>query len=684
MGKTVAIVSHNTKAIEVFSEQIESLYADSLSIVKYYIDKNGLSSKVTDDIVLITSYEELEEVKDYIDSNSQIIFANRTISRRGMYKLNEISKGSNVLLLDESMDMAKGMIRVLYQIGITHLNIIPVTKDNYNKCVGDFIIIMGQSSQLEIPIEIVNIGNCILDISTIMDIAIKLKLEEVLTRQNIKKSYKEIITSAFGLSGILGKMNKFESQLEIILQVIDEGVLAINNNGLIFSYNDNAKRILGVKKNLININGIESYPQIPFKEILNNKFALKDKLIKIDDNDVIVSVDPITHSGKLYGAVAVIRNFSESERKQHKLRAKVMSKGHKAKYTFDDIIGESNAIKRCKEIAKRMSKSISSILITGESGTGKELFAQAIHNNSSRREYQFVAVNCGALPENLLESELFGYEEGAFTGAKKGGKPGLFELAHRGTLFLDEVGEMPMKLQMRLLRVLQEREVMRLGGDRLININLRLIAATNRNLKVMVNEGKFRQDLYYRLNVLPLKTPPLRTRVSDIIPLMVQIKRSFNSDFTLTKRAEKVLLEHSWKGNVRELSNYVEYFVNLGLSIIDIGDLPMDLREQANEKLLDKEEVDLVDRFIEIVGKHYDKYIFILEELELGFRNNKRMGRRSLYQRARESGLYISEQEIRKILLNLEKHLLVEIYKGRSGTVITEYGNRVIQYLGKG
>src|SRR5699024_10187718 len=155
-------------------------------------------------------------------------------------------------------------------------------------------------------------------------------------------------------------------------------------------------------------------------------------------------------------------------------------------------------------------KSNSSILITGETGTGKELFAQAIHNNSPRNRYQFVPVNCGAFPESLLESELFGYEEGAFTGARKGGKPGLFELAHNGTLFLDEIAEMPMNLQVKLLRVLQEREVVRIGGDRIINVDIRIVAATNRDLKSMVKRGEFRQDLYYRLNVLPLNIPPLR------------------------------------------------------------------------------------------------------------------------------------------------------------------------------
>ncbi len=183
-----------------------------------------------------------------------------------------------------------------------------------------------------------------------------------------------------------------------------------------------------------------------------------------------------------------------------------------------------------------MSKSDSSVLIYGESGTGKELIAQAMHFTSKRSQYQFVALNCGALPESLLESELFGYEEGAFTGARKGGKPGLFELAHQGTIFLDEIGEMPISTQLRLLRVLQEREVMRIGSDHLIKINVRIIAASNKNLKKLVKEGSFREDLYYRLSVLPLKVPALRQRKDDLDTLIEHFKKSITCTLSLMMR----------------------------------------------------------------------------------------------------------------------------------------------------
>ena len=230
------------------------------------------------------------------------------------------------------------------------------------------------------------------------------------------------------------------------------------------------------------------FPQIPFEYVLKNLKPVEEKLVKLNGYDVVASVSPLIHSKNLYGAISIIRKYSDTEKKQHILRKQLIGKGHKAKYNFDDIIGESAALTKCKKIAKRMAKSNSSILITGETGTGKELFAQAIHNNSPRKNYQFVAVNCGAIPENLLESELFGYEEGAFTGAKKGGKSGLFELAHNGTLFLDEITDMSMDLQVKLLRVLEEREIIRIGGNRMIDVDVRIIAATNNDIKTWLGQ----------------------------------------------------------------------------------------------------------------------------------------------------------------------------------------------------
>lgn len=696
MKKTLAIICYSGATLNIYYKQIESLFSENLHIEKYCVDDNSIEEEIKADLILVPSFDAFQRVRKYINKTDKILFAHRTISRIGLDRVMDIEEGTDVILLDESMEMSKQMVSTLYQIGANHINFIPTCPDQKEYMEDKTLIILGNSSFMPSRAkEIINIGNSLLDINTIIEIGVRLELLHILNRQNIGKSYEEIATANYGLSQILGITNMSEGQLDILLQVIDDDVIGIDSKGAIFLYNENAEKTTGYnRKEVINRDGIKLFPQIPFKNVLDSLKSIKERLIKINDIDVIISVDPIIHSGRLYGAVAIIRKFSEVEKKQHRLRAKIIGKGHKAKYNFGDITGESEAIRKSIEIARRMAKSNSSVLITGESGTGKEIFAQAIHNNSKRRDFQFVAINCGALPESLLESELFGYEEGAFTGARKGGKPGLFELAHNGTLFLDEIGEMPSSLQMRLLRVLQEREVMRLGGDSIINVNIRIIAATNKDLKEMMEIGDFREDLYYRLNVLPLKLPPLRNRKKDILPLIQQFKREFRGNFELLPDAQELLLSHNWKGNIRELKNYVEYLVSLEVKEVDIKDLPFEVnktfeKEDEGSKIELHKEIEIHNRieqrvledFKKDVGKNLPKYIFVLEELEKGFKESKRLGRRSILSLAQQEDIFISEQEIRNMLLYLEKCNLVEVFKGRGGTIITEYGKLILKEI---
>jgi PAS domain S-box-containing protein len=266
--------------------------------------------------------------------------------------------------------------------------------------------------------------------------------------------------------------------------------------------------------------------------------------------------------------------------------------GARAQFFFEDIIGTSPAIMECIKLAKIAANGMANTLIQGESGTGKELIAQAIHNSSSRSEGPFVAINCGAIPRNLVESELFGYEAGAFTGAAGGGRPGKFELAHGGTIFLDEIGEMPLDIQVKLLRVLQEKRITRVGGQRCIDIDVRVIAATNRDLAKEVRDGNFRHDLYYRLNVLPIIAPPLRERRGDIIGLLQFLLQKMCRQLgvplkSFSPEAQAALTEYDWPGNVRELENVIERAVNI-CSDQEIGleYLPRSLNEKPAPTVL--------------------------------------------------------------------------------------------------
>ncbi len=279
--------------------------------------------------------------------------------------------------------------------------------------------------------------------------------------------------------------------------------------------------------------------------------------------DVIVNVAPIIINGKLRGSVGVIHDISELKKLSDELdRANWMLRRLRAKYAFEDIIGSSPGMKRVIEQAKKASQTPVTVLLRGESGTGKEFFAHAIHNESDRSKAQFIRVNCPAIPDTLIESELFGYEEGAFTGARPGGKKGLFSEANNGTIFLDEVAKMDFKMQAKLLRVLQEREFTPVGGTDPVNVNVRVLVATNANLEEEVRKGNFREDLYYRLNVFPIYLPPLRERKTDIPELVNHLIRRFNQEYGRMVRicspeALELLQEYDWPGNVRELENVV-------------------------------------------------------------------------------------------------------------------------------
>lgn len=277
--------------------------------------------------------------------------------------------------------------------------------------------------------------------------------------------------------------------------------------------------------------------------------------------EVVVNVAPVIVDGELKGSVGVIHDVSEIRRLTEELeRMRKLVNRMAAKYTFDDIVAKSSLMRAAVEQAKRVAETSVTVLLRGESGTGKELFAHAIHNASPRHSGPFVRVNCAALPEALLESELFGYAEGAFTGARKGGRRGLFEEANGGTLFLDEVGVMNLNLQATLLRVLQEKEITRVGESKPVPVDVRVIGATNISLEQAVAEGRFREDLYYRLNVIPIFIPPLRQRKEDIPELVAHLLRKLNAEYGRSVRgvddeAMEYLLSYNWPGNVRELEN---------------------------------------------------------------------------------------------------------------------------------
>ena len=359
---------------------------------------------------------------------------------------------------------------------------------------------------------------------------------------------------------------KKAKELDTVISNINEGVIALDKDGCITYFNKTCAKILGLNKKDSQGRHINAF--IP-NQVLNARMCSKDRdnieLVLKNHNkqlNLMMDIRVIKNeAGVVTGSLIILRKIDD-------LRQLMQSISRPSMITFEDIIGESRAFKNALLLAKSVARSNSAVMLRGESGTGKELFARAIHEASLRCEHPFVAINCAAVPESLLESEFFGYERGAFTGASSSGKQGLFELATRGTLFLDEIGDLPVHLQAKILRAIQEQKVRRLGGEREISIDVRIISATNKNLEEMIEDGTFREDLYYRLNVIPIYIPPLRERKTDI-PLLARhfisaLGKAMNkTSLELTDEALETLLNYDWPGNIRELQNVIERAMNL-------------------------------------------------------------------------------------------------------------------------
>jgi PAS domain S-box-containing protein len=386
-------------------------------------------------------------------------------------------------------------------------------------------------------------------------------------------------------------------QFKAILDNINHGVIAVDKAGVISTFNKAAGRITGIRRSHAEGNRVKDVlPQDTTQAVVRSGRSQLGELLQIGRTMVLSNKVPVKVGDEILGAVETLEDVTKIREYENIIRVKLAEKGHIAHFTFGDIIGDSPPFKKIIKLANKFAEVDSTILIEGESGTGKEVFAQAIHSASRRRKGPFVAVNCGAIPDSILESELFGYQAGAFTGARREGKDGLFTQAHTGTIFLDEISETSQSFQTTLLRVIQEMEVRPLGSDKVIPIDIRIIAATNRRLRQEVDLGNFRRDLYYRLNILRLSIPPLRYRKKDI-PHFVRHFIEQNSailgkGLSISQKAMTAMKNYAWLGNIRELQNAIERLcVTCDLKIDE--ELVVDtLDEDACDNLQGMERID--------------------------------------------------------------------------------------------
>ncbi|WP_051542095.1 sigma-54 interaction domain-containing protein [Clostridium lundense] len=383
--------------------------------------------------------------------------------------------------------------------------------------------------------------------------------------------------------------------LSAITEAYTEGIISINSEGIVIHFNHNAEIILGMKAHsILNKNFEDKITCDSITKTLETGVPLDSvhSIFKTINRKipVILTIQPLKYN---YITQGIVCFFQELNKTRKKFESFTLAN---TRYTFDYIKGGSSSIEKVKNLAKKIAPSDSTVLLSGESGTGKELFAKAIHSSSKRKDMPFIAINCSAIPDTLLESELFGYESGSFTGASKSGKPGKFELAHQGTLFLDEIGDMPLSLQPKILRVLQEKVIERVGGIMPKPVDVRIIAATNRNLQQLIKKNLFRQDLYYRINVIPINIPPLRQRKEDIIPLsrcfLKKYANLLSKDINDFEQYSIIkLINYHWPGNVRELENAIEYAVNIEtnhlISPYSLPELIISSQSRVNNKTED-------------------------------------------------------------------------------------------------
>ena len=404
------------------------------------------------------------------------------------------------------------------------------------------------------------------------EVARQYGLESALIKTG-KKSFYQSLTEAKRATKISRRAQRTANVYKAILDYTYSGILALDQEQRVAILNNAAKEILGIDRAVGVGVPISSFPvSKEIMALLENNQEYINEIILNGEEQLMFSKVQVGVKGIPTDYVITMQKIKHIQKMEEDIRKKLIGKGHDAKSTFDDIVSVSPITKEIVRVAKRYSMTNSNILLTGQSGTGKEIFAQSIHNNSQCRNGPFVAVNCASLPEHLLESELFGYVAGAFTGALKTGKMGFFGLAHNGTIFLDEIAEMPLQLQAKLLRVLQEKQFVRLGDDKVVHVTVRVIAATNKDLYEMVKAGEFREDLFYRLNVLQIHLPDIEHRKEDIPVLAEQFIRRQDRTKSLSDEAKQLLQSYRWEGNVRQIHNFCERIEALTTSQIITAD----------------------------------------------------------------------------------------------------------------
>lgn len=683
--KELILLTGTMETQKTLVRQLQDVIGDFVRIHAYSYEE-GIPQVFHNKLIILSTSAIVEETAPYIGSGCKVVVAKRTVNFEHIDKLLFLPEQTSVLYVNDAPETVYESIETLLQLGINHINYIPFYPGKKNIPEVDIAVTPGEVKLVPPFIkEIVNIGPRLIDIITVMTILQHIGLLEKKGDIVSEKYIRKIIELSKNLSKTSKESDRLNKHLKQVLDGVNDGILAVNSKGVITVFNENLQSMLGMfPSKAIGRHLQEVFHNSELVSFVLNHSQEESGWFSVMHTDVIVHRFHLENEGAI---VATFKNAHETIEMEKTYRRELVKKGFIAKYTFSDIRGFSPAIEKCTQIATKIAKTNLTVLIEGESGTGKELYASAIHNESMRRDGPFLAVNFSALPDELVESELFGYEEGAFTGAKKGGKIGLFEQANGGTIFLDEIGDISIKLQARLLRVLQEKEIMRVSGNKIIPIDVRVIAATNRNLLHMIEKGTFREDLYHRLKILYIHLPEVRNRKEDISVLIRHfLSQSGRSHIQIVPEVMARLMQYHWYGNVRELKNTIDYMLAVcDGATITMNDIP---NESFFQRKYQDESLCLVSSIStnvpsspsqeEELPVDQEEYLFILRVIHSYNKKGESIGRKKIAEKTQEWHKDLSEQQIRNRLKALEQKGFVVTTRGRAGIKLTRPG---VDYL---
>ena len=683
--RSILFVSLQQDTAVYYLAELQELFQGEVELAAYYFEDHPLPLPAPDaTVILAAGPASYARCLDVFPKEKLLLFR-RDISFS--YYLDQVfllPPGTRVLVVNEIEETTRETITQLQEKGLDHVTYVPYWEGCGTDVRGISVALSPGMFRYCPPgvTEKIDMRRRHLSVGTFIELLQRLGLGLDYLERLMEYHSNLLFHTYKRLSEQYARSLRLQKTLESILGNMTDAILFTEDN-LVVECNHAAEKLFRCQR--------EHMQGRPFPEILGREYAKLDSpgasnVIMVNKarylcarTDITTNFSPARDT-RLYTLKAV----SEVEDMEAHVRKLLYLPHNKAgRYSFSDIIAAGASMTRVVETAREMARSPlgAAILITGESGTGKELFAQAIHNASRRAKHPFVAVNFGAIPDNLVESELFGYESGAFTGAHKAGKKGLFEVALHGTIFLDEIGNASPWIQARLLRVLEEKELMRVGGTRVIPVDVRVIAATNRDLAAMCREGSFRSDLYHRLNAFPLKIPPLRERKECIREMIAHFQSMHARKRAFSQEAEECIYQYGWPGNARELKNMIDFLtLKPGMDAIQFADLPPDMQAA----FFHARSGSLQDHVMPLLAGCAPPEVLRAVLRLVAQHGSRPLGREGMVGELARRGFSLGESRYRALTARMAELGLLERGRTKQGTVITALGRMLLENLEQG